>query len=283
MPVRVVTDSTADLPPHVAKELGISVVPLMVVFGEKAYRDGVDLTSEQFFERLTQSTVLPTTSQPSVGAFQEVYSKLARETKEIVSIHLTSKASGTVESALRARETFTKGPRIEIVDSLTASMGVGLIAMAAARAAKAGASLEEVVSVARGMVPRIDVVVLLETLEYLRRGGRIGRATSFLGGVLNLKPILAVRDGEVQPVARVRTRKKAIDKMLELAMAHEGISEVAVMHGTTPDEAEALAHRVSERLPGVPVHTGRIGPVIGVHGGPGLLGIIVVAGEPQAG
>ena len=282
MPVRVVTDSTADLPPHVAEELAISVVPLVVVFGEKAYRDGVDLSSEQFFERLTQSSVLPTTSQPSVGAFQEAYGKLARETDEIVSIHISGKASGTLEAALRARETIAKGPRIELVDSLSASMGLGMIAMAAARAAKAGASLEEVANLARGMVPRVHLLVLLETLEYLRRGGRIGRAQAFLGSVLNLKPILAVR-GEVHPVARVRTRRKATEKMFELAMAHESIAEAAVMHSTTPEDAEALARRVAERLPGVPVHTGCIGPVLGVHGGPGILGIIVVEGEREAG
>jgi DegV family protein with EDD domain len=283
MPVRVVTDSTADLPRHVAEELGISVVPLLVLFGEKAYRDGVDLTSEQFFERLTQSRVLPTTSQPSVGAFQEAYGKLARETKEIVSIHISSRASGTYEAARSARETITKGPRIELVDSLSASMGVGIIAAAAARAAKAGASLDEVTSLARGMVPRVHVFALLETLEYLRRGGRIGRATAFLGGVLSLKPILRIHDGEVHPVSRVRTRRKAIDKMLELAMAYESIGEAAVMHGTTPEDAEALARRVTERLPGVPVHTGHIGPVIGVHGGPGIIGIIVLEGEREAG
>jgi DegV family protein with EDD domain len=282
MPVRVVTDSTADLPPHVAEELGISVVPLMVVFGEKAYRDGVDLTSEQFFERLTQSSVLPTTSQPSVGAFQEAYGSLTRETKEIVSIHISARASGTYEAALRARETIAKGPRIELVDSLSASMGLGMIAMAAARAAQAGAGLDEVTSLAKSMVPRVHLLVLLETLEYLRRGGRIGRAQAFLGGVLSLKPILAVR-GEIEPVARVRTRRKAIDKMFEMAMAHDSITEAAVMHSTTPDDAEALTRRVSQRLPGVPVHTGRIGPVLGVHGGPGILGIIVVAGERQAG
>lgn len=279
MPVRVVTDSTADLPPHVAEELGVSIVPLMVVFGDKAYRDGMDLSSAQFFEQLTQSSVLPTTSQPSVGAFQETYGKLARETKEIVSIHISSKASGTVEAALRARETIAEGPRIEVVDSLSASMGLGLIVMAAARAAKAGASLDDVAELARSMVPRVHVFALLETLEYLRRGGRIGRAQAFLGSVLNLKPILGLRDGEVHPVARVRTRQKAIDKMFELAMAHDNIAEAAVLHSTTPADGEALARRVSARLPGVPVHTGHIGPVIGVHGGPGIMGIIVVQGE----
>jgi DegV family protein with EDD domain len=283
MPVRVVTDSTADLPRHLVEELDITVVPLTVVFGDNAYRDGVDLSTEEFFERLTHSDDLPTTSQPPIGAFQEAYTKLAKETNEIVSIHITSKASGTYESALKARETVTDGPRIELVDSLSTSMGLGFMVLAAARAAKAGASLDEVVSLARGMVPRVHAYVVLETLEFLRRGGRIGRAAAFLGSVLDVKPILALRDGVIHPIARVRTRKRAVDKMLEVALGHPDITDVAVLHGTTADDAQALAKRVSDKLPGVPVHLGFIGPVIGVHGGPGILGIVVVMGEHQAG
>lgn len=283
MPVRVVTDSTADLPAHLVEELRITVVPLTVTFGDETYRDGVDLSTEQFFEHLTQSDALPTTSQPSVGVFQEAYEKLASETKEIVSIHITSKASGTFDAALRAREAISDGPRIEVVDSLSASMGLGFIVLAAARAARAGASLDAVADLARSMVPRIHPYVVLDTLEFLRRGGRIGRAAAFLGGMLNVKPILALRDGVVHPIARVRTRKKAVDRMLDLAMGHPDIAEVAVLHGTTPEDAEELARRVSERQPEVPVHVGFIGPVIGVHGGPGILGIVVVGGEREAG
>jgi DegV family protein with EDD domain len=133
------------------------------------------------------------------------------------------------------------------------------------------------------MVPRVHAYVVLETLEFLRRGGRIGRAAAFLGSVLDVKPILALRDGVIHPIARVRTRKRAVDKMLEVALGHPDITDVAVLHGTTPDDAQALAKRVSDKLPGVPVHLGFIGPVIGVHGGPGIVGIVVVMGEHQAG
>jgi DegV family protein with EDD domain len=279
MPVRVVTDSTADLPPHAAEELGITVVPLTVIFGDRAYRDGVDLTSEEFFERLAQSSVLPTTSQPSVGAFQDAYEKLAQETNEIVSIHISSKLSGTCEAALRARDTIARGPRIALVDSLSASMGLGLIVIVAGRAARAGAGLDEVVNLARSLVPRVHVFALFGTLEYLRRGGRIGRAQAFLGNVLDLKPILAIRDGVAHPAARVRTRQRAVDKMLELATGRGDIAEAAVIHSTTQEEAEAFAQRVSECLPGVRLHIGRIGPVIGVHGGPGALGIAILEQE----
>lgn len=283
MTVRVVTDSTADLPPEVAQELGITVVPLLVLFGDEVYRDGVDLSNEEFFQRLATSPVLPTTSQPSVGAFEETYRRLAAETKEIVSIHVSARVSGTCESALQASNSLGASPRIEIVDSQSTSMGLGFPVMAAAGAARAGASLEEVSAVARSVGRRHLLLALLETLEYLRRGGRIGRAQAFLGSVLNLKPILTLREGEVHPVARVRTRARALDQMFRYGMSHGDIEQVAVIHGTTPEDAEMLARRVRERLPDVPIHVGRLGPVLGVHGGPGSIGMVVIEAEKADG
>jgi DegV family protein with EDD domain len=279
MTVRVVTDSTADLPPERVQELGITVVPLPVLFGDEAYRDGVDLTSEQFFERLATSPVLPTTSQPSIGTFLETYRKLAAETSEIVSIHITARASGTCESALQAAKSLGGLPRIEVLDSESASMGIGFQAIAAARAAQAGATLEGVVAVARSVCRRVHAFALLETLEYLRRGGRIGRAQAFLGSVLNLKPLIAIRDGVVQPVARVRTRARALDQLFQHSMAYGDLEDVAILHGTTPEDAETLAQRVRQRLPDVPIYVGRLGPALGVHGGPGIIGIVVVEAE----
>jgi len=277
--VRVVTDSTADLPVEVAQELDIAVVPLLVLFGDEVYRDGVDLSTDEFFQRLTTSPVLPTTSQPSVGAFQETYARVAAETKEIVSVHISARVSGTCESALQASESLSGSPRIEVVDSRSTSMGLGFQVMAAARAARAGASLEEVAAVARSVGRRHLLLALLETLEYLRRGGRIGRAQAYLGSVLNLKPLLTLSDGEVHPVARVRTRTRALDQMFQRAMAHGDIEQVAVIHGTTPDDADMLAQRVREHLSDVPVHVGRLGPALGVHGGPGIIGMVVVRAE----
>ena len=279
MTVRVVTDSTADLPVEVAQELDIAVVPLLVLFGDEVYRDGVDLSTDEFFQRLTTSPVLPTTSQPSVGAFQETYARVAAETKEIVSVHISARVSGTCESALQASESLSGSPRIEVVDSRSTSMGLGFQVMAAARAARAGASLEEVAAVARSVGRRHLLLALLETLEYLRRGGRIGRAQAYLGSVLNLKPLLTLSDGEVHPVARVRTRTRALDQMFQRAMAHGDIEQVAVIHGTTPDDADMLAQRVREHLSDVPVHVGRLGPALGVHGGPGIIGMVVVRAE----
>ena len=279
MTVRVVTDSTADLPPEVVQELRITVIPLPVLFGDEVYHDGIDLTSEEFFERLTTGPVLPTTSQPPVGAILETYRKLAAETDEIVSIHVSARGSGTCEAALQAAKSLGGSPRIEVVDSESASMGVGFQAIAAARAARAGASLEGVVAAARSVCRRVHALALLETLEYLRRGGRIGRAQAFLGSVLNLKPIIAIRDGVVHPVARVRTRARALDQLFRYAMAYGDLEDVAIMHGTTPEDAEMLAQRVRDHLPDVPVCIGRLGPALGVHGGPGIIGIVVVEAE----
>ncbi len=275
-PVRVVTDSTADLPPSLAEELGITVVPLLVIFGHEALRDGIDLTTEEFFERLTASTELPRTSQPSIGDFQEVYQGLARQTDRIVSVHLSAKFSGTVETARLAADNLRDRCRIEVIDSRSVSMGLGMAVLAAARAARDGADLEEVAEAARSVSGRLEVAVTLETLEYLRRGGRIGRAEAFLGTLLHVRPIVTIRDGETYPLARARTRARALAQVYELAMSHPEIEEVAVMHATSPQDAEALAARVRAEHPQVPVHLGRLGPAIGVHGGPGIIGMAIL-------
>jgi DegV family protein with EDD domain len=274
--VRVVTDSTADLPPDIVEELGITVVPLLVLFGDEVYRDGVDLSVDEFFQRLATSGVHPTTSQPSVGTFAETYRRLAGETSEIVSVHISAGISGTLQSARQAADSLGGSPRVETVDSRSTSMGLGYQVAAAARAARAGASLEEVAAAARSVGRRHLLLALLETLEYLRRGGRIGRAQALLGSVLNLKPLLTLRDGEVHPVARVRTRARALDEMFRRSMAHGDLEQVAIIDATTPDDAEMLARRARERLPDVPIHVGRLGPVLGVHGGPGIIGMVVV-------
>jgi len=279
MHVRVVTDSTADLPPEVVEELQITVVPLLVVFGDRVYRDGVDLTTEEFFRQLPSCQALPTTSQPSAGAFQDTYTRLAAETNEVVSVHISGRLSGTCESAAQASRLLGGSPRVEVVDSLSTSMGLGFQVMAAARAAQDGASSEEVAATARSVGRRHRWLALFETLEYLRKGGRIGRAQALLGSLLRIKPVLTLLDGEAHPVARVRTRARALDFIFRESMSHDEIEQVAVMHGTTPEDAKMLAQRVRERLPDVPVYVGRIGPVIGVHGGPGIIGMVAVASE----
>ena len=278
-PVRVVTDSTADLPPELARELGITVVPLRVIFGEQAYRDGIDLSSEEFFYRLASAKELPTTSQPSTGEFIQVYEHLAAETDRILSIHLSSGFSGTVDTAHRAAQQLIGRCTIEVIDSATVSMAMGFAVIAAARAARQGADLESCAATARSVLRRQRLAVTVDTLEYLRRGGRIGRAQALLGGLLNIKPILTIRKGEATPLARVRTRQKALEEMLRICLEGGHVIEAVVMDSTTPEDARFLETEVARRCPGVPVHIGAIGPVIGVHGGPGLIGLAVVLAE----
>lgn len=279
-PVKVVTDSTADLPPEIVQELDITVVPLQVIFGETAYRDGVDMTSEEFFRRLPEAAELPRTSQPSPGDFQQVYERLAEQTDCILSVHLSSGFSGTAETARQAARALAGRCTIEIIDSTTVSMALGFVVIAAARAAGAGAGLDACADAARSVLRRQRLVVALDTLEYLRRGGRIGRAQAFLGGLLRLKPILTVRDGEAYPLARVRTRKKALEEVLRVCLEGGVVEQAAVMYATNPDEACLLEEEIRRRCPAASVRFGRIGPVIGVHGGPGLIGVaVVMAGD----
>jgi DegV family protein with EDD domain len=276
--VRVVTDSTADLPAEVARELDITVVPLTVHFGEETFYDGVDITSGQFFDRLRAAKDLPRTSQPSVGAFQEAYARLEGEADAIVSIHISSRLSGTYNAAVLAAEGVS-GPPVRVVDSRTASLGLGIAAMEAARAARDGADLETVVHVAERTLDGISIVFTLDTLEYLARGGRIGRASAFLGTLLNIKPVLTVEDGEIAPVERVRTRAKALDRLCDLLLDRPAVRLGAVLHGQCPEDAERLLARLRARYPGVPVMTGQVGPVIGVYTGPGVIGMCLLEGE----
>ncbi len=277
MTVFVVTDSTSDIPRELAEQYGITMVPLSVTFGDESFRDGVDLGADEFYARLQSSKQLPTTSQPPPALFQHAYEHLVTR-GEVVSVHLSHKFSGTVETARSvAREVAAE--KITVVDSGFVSMPLGMCALAAARAAQAGAARAECAAAAESVARRLKLLVTFETLEYLRRGGRIGRASAFVGGLLKLKPILTVQDGEAHPVARVRSRRKALDELLALALSAERVDDVAVMHTTTPQDADDLAARVREARPGVPVHIGRFGPALGVHGGPGMLGLAVVESE----
>ena len=275
MTVHVVTDSTADIPADIARELRIDVVPLTISFGDERYRDGIDLTADEFYERLAMTKVLPTTSLPPPALFRYAYEHLSSR-GDVVSVHLSHKFSGTVNTA-RSAAGEVAPDRISVVDSGSASMGLGLCAIAAARAARDGASREECARIAEETSRQVHVAVAFETLDFLRRGGRIGRATAFLGGMLRLKPILTVKDGETHPLSRARSRGKAIEELLSLATRFEEVSDIVVLHTTTPEDAEQLADRARQARPGARFVVGRFGPVLGVHGGPGMLGIAVAA------
>ena len=277
MTVKIVTDSTCDLPTDRTASLGVTVVPLTVFFGEEAFLDGVELGADAFYERLGQSETLPRTSQPSVAQFKEVYEQLSGETEDIVSIHLSSRMSGTLNSASIAREDLPSGVHIDIVDSYNTSVGLGAVVVEAAEASLRGASRAEVVDIAREAVDRVHLYAAVDTLEYLRKGGRIGRASSFLGSLLSIKPIVHMEGGELAPLERVRTRTKALDRLYELATADQTISRLYIAAAADAAAAQSLAERVRPRLPHTEIFVGDVGPIVGVHVGPGTVGIVTVA------
>ena len=279
MAVKIVTDSTGDLPAEVVQELDITVVPLNVHFGEESFQDGVDLDSDGFFERLTTEASLPTTSQPSVGAFLETYRGLLEAGHEVVSVHISAKLSGTMNSALQAREQLDAGPRLTVVDSQQVGLALGIVATAAAQAVKDGASYEETVELTPRVSERVRLFVLLETLEYLQRGGRIGRAQAFLGSLLHIRPILTVLEGEVHPLERVRARKRGLERLCQLAAECGPLQQVGICHSTTPEDALALEEQVRPTLARGRLIQARFGPVLGTHVGPGAIAVTVQAAE----
>lgn len=280
MAVKIVTDSTADLPPETASELGVSVVPLTVIFGEESFLEGIDMSTELFYERLVDSKVLPKTSAPSVGQFIEAYEGALKEADEIVSIHLSSKLSATHSNAVQAANQLADtGAKVEVMDSGLVSLGLGLVVQAAARAAQQGGSLEEVKKLVEDMIPRVHIIVAVNTLEYLRRGGRIGRARAFLGSMLAVKPLLSIRDGEVAPEERVRTKKAAHQRLFQIATSYPNIVEFAIAYSTNASDAEELRAKLAEAEPRAKISVSKVGPVIGVHAGPGVLGIGILQGE----
>jgi len=278
MTVKIVTDSVSDLPPQVVKELGIAIVPLNVRFGADVYRDGIDLTAEQFFDKLVHSKTLPVTSVPSPGTFAEIYNKLAEETDEILVITLTSKLSGTHEVALQSIGLMERKCRVEVVDSRLAVMGQGFVVIAAARAAQAGAKFDEILDIVNRNIPRVDFRAAFDTLEYLQRGGRIGKAQALLGSILKINPVIGLKDGEVIPCGRERSRAKAIDHLYNFAMSYSHIEEIAVEYAAALDEAEMLIERLGSKFPKERIYRSRTSPVISTHTGPSLL-VVTVLGD----
>jgi DegV family protein with EDD domain len=278
MAVRIVTDSVSDLPPDVADELGITVVPLMVSFGSDAYRDGIDLTPDQFYKKLKDSKVFPTTSAPSPAAFAQVFDGLAEEIEEIVVITISAKLSGTYDAALQGVTLMKERCRVHVIDSQLATIGQGFIAMKAARAAQSGASIDEVLEVVRSNMPRSEILAAFDTLEYLRRGGRIGAAKAYLGSMLNVNPLVALKDGVIKPAGRTRSRSKAIDSLVAFAEKYSFIEELAVEYTDCRADAEALIDRLAALYPKERIYRSRMTPVIGTHTGPGLL-VVAVLGD----
>ena len=279
MTVKIVTDSLSDITGDLTKELGISVVPVYVRFGEKIYRDRVEMTTEDFYHKLVHDTTFPTTTQPSPGDFVTVYNELAKETNEILVVTLSSKLSGTYESALQAKKMVEGDCSIEVIDSQAVIMGLGLIVMSAVKAARAGANLDELVDLVRKAMPRAHSVMFFDTLKYLAKGGRIGKAQGFLGSLLSVKPILTMKDGEVSPLTRVRSRTAGTDYLYNFVAGLPHIEGLAVEHATTPDEADALIERLGTIFPKEQIVKSTVSPVIGTYVGPHVLSVSVLEGE----
>jgi DegV family protein with EDD domain len=275
--IAVVTDSTAYIPEEALGDLVIPVIPLCLIWGEERFRDGVDIDPPTFYRRLPGSKVFPTTSQPSAGEFVEFYRRVAAEndTDTIVGVYISSGISGTVASAEAAKAQVPE-LNIVVIDSTFTSMGQGFIALAATRAAAAGGSLEEVVAVARETQERMHLLFAVETLEYLHRGGRIGGAKRLLGTALNIKPLLHLEEGRIDALGQVRTKRKAVVRMLEVAeerLNGKRMVEAAVLDVDSPEEGNAFAEEVKERFSVSTVYRTAVSPVIGAHTGPGTVGL----------
>ncbi|MGA2159044.1 MAG: DegV family protein [Dehalococcoidia bacterium] len=274
--VKVICDSTGDIR-DLAQEYDISLIPLNVLFGEESYADGVTITPEEFYKRLVTDSRHPTTSAPAPGQFVELYKKLAKETDEIVVLTISGGLSATAESAIQAKELIGNLCKVEVVDSLMTCGGLGLLALKAARAAKKGDSLKEIVAMLKDALPRIHAYMIFDTLEYLLKGGRIGRVQAMLGGLLKINPIATLKDGLVTPVARARSRTKAKDMLVQLIKDIPNIEEMFIEDATTTDERQEIEDRIAAFFPKEKMHATKVSPVIGVHSGPNVLAVCTIA------
>jgi DegV family protein with EDD domain len=280
MAVKIVTDTLSDITGDLTAQLGITVVPLYVRFGEEVYRDRVDITSEDFYRRLMNEPKLPSTTQPTPNDFTEVYKKLSQETDEILVIVVSSKLSGTYQSALQAKDYLKNKCRIEIIDSTTVAMGEGLIVISAVNAVKAGANLDKAADIARKATNRCHLVAYFDTLKYLAKGGRIGKAKEFLGSMLSVKPLLTVEDGEMAPLTRVRSIRAGVDYLYNFAASHKGkIDGLAVEHTTDIEDADLLVNRLGAIYPKERIYRSIISPVIGTYSGPNAMALTVLEAE----
>jgi DegV family protein with EDD domain len=274
--IKIVTDSTAGLPEAMIREHDIRVVPLYVHFGEQAFREGVEISNEQFYERLAKSAQLPTTSQPSPGEFYEVFKDLSEAGHEIVTLTISSKLSGTWNSAMAAQEMLPDAP-ISVVDSLSTSAGMYLMIEAALEAIAAGATRQQVADLLEQMKDQVHIMFVVDTLEYLAKGGRIGNAKAWVGTVLKIKPILILQEGVIEPCEQVRSKRKALTRMQELIEQRLGgqgqQSRLAIVHGIAPDGAQAMKGEIVARLRCPEPRVSEVGPVLGTHTGPGVIGV----------
>ena len=273
--VAVIVDSTSTIPDDVIREYGMHVIPLTLVWGNETFLDGVDMSASEFYDKLRSDPVFPSTTQPSVAEFEELYKRVGGEASDILVVTLSGELSGTLNSAVQAKS-MMPDMSIEIIDTRTMSMAAGYVALAAAREAKAGGSLAECVEAAKAANENVGVLVTLDSLEYLHRGGRIGGARKLLGGALSIKPILTVGDGIVQDAGKVRTRRKAlkylIDSVTEAVGGKSGV-RLAGLHASSPNDAAFVLEECSAAVNAVETLMTELSPVVGAHVGPGGVGI----------
>ncbi len=280
--IRIITDSTCEAPPEIMTHPRVTVVPLSVVFGQTSLRDGVEITREEFWRRLPESNPLPTTSQAVPSDFLTPFEQFCSAGDEVIVLTLSSKLSGTYAAALAAQETYSYWP-ISVIDSQTISVGLGILLQEAVRLAEAGVGREEIVERITAMREKIHLVFVLETLEYLQKGGRIGKAQAFMGTLLKFKPLLRISDGEVAPVARVRSRAKALEAVQEYLLSQvtgRGPQvRMALTQALASGEAKAVGDKLAASFGTGGFHIAALGPVIGVHVGPGTIGVGVYGGD----
>ncbi len=273
--VAIVVDSTAYLPQEVVDQYNMHVIPLIVNWEGDSFRDNVDIKPEQFYQRLKTAKEMPTTSQPSPGDFKTVYEKAAETAESILCLTISQPLSGTYASAVAARQ-MVEGVPIEVVDSRSTTMGLGFMAIAAAQAVENGADYKEAADIVKGLISRMRVVFVVDTLEFLHRGGRIGSASRYLGTMLSIKPILHLEDGKIEPLAKVRTKKKAVAHMLWMLSDETAGKKVhvAVVHAAAPAEADQIFARVQGQMAPESLYLAEISPVVGTHIGPGAVAVV---------
>lgn len=276
--VKIITDSTSDLTPEIARELGVTMLPLTVMFGTESYREQIDITPAEFFDKLVKSKVFPTTSGLSAGAYAEAYDKAAEESNEVLVLTLSKKLSTTAESAITALELRKrKDCRVEVIDTNTVLGGLGLLVIQAAEEARRGANLDQLVESVKKYIPKVHIRICFDTLEYLHRGGRIGSAQAFLGSMLKINPIVGVIDGVVEGVTRTRNWGKALDWLYDYTKGYQNnIKMLAVEHSAIDAEAEAFVNRLGQIFPREKIHRFAFGPVVGAHIGPHAIGVVLL-------
>ncbi|MCX6003553.1 MAG: DegV family protein [Chloroflexi bacterium] len=280
MTVKIVTDSLSDLTNSLIGNLDITLVPLTVLFGYETYLDRVTISTDEFYHRLIHGDIWPTSTQPSPQDFVNTYAKLSEETNEILVINLSSKLSGTYQSAIAGKSLMNaKKCHIEVIDSQAVAMGLGLVVIAAAREAQKGANLDKLVEFTHKALTRSHFIVYFDTLKYLAKGGRIGKAQGLLGSILSIKPILNVKEGEMAPVTRVRSQAAGIDYLYNFITHFKNIEAIGIEHTTSPESADELAKRCSSIYPNIPILRATVSPVLGVYGGPNALAVTVLESE----